>query len=539
MKAYVQLGKGGDILSILPVLHDEFLRTGEKPVLVTSEQYANITDRVDYIKPVVLPLDWQDLTGAVKEAKRRFETVIVTQTFGKDFPIEHRTPSFQYDQWARAGALDKWDTLRLDLPRIFKREFEEKTIYYADHSQSSPFPHREDLAETLTKEFPEYRIKRLSEIKQPHPLDLLELYDEARLIVTVETMHLHLSAATKTPVIALATDTPGRWNGSAWSRRFALHCRYKDYPQRKAELIDAARNALAGVKPPEPRIVPTKDAFGYNMSVLATPHCILSTYRYHPEKNWKTRLAIDDGSGRRDIAFVPESDFSMEDGRLFWHQGNPWLAYVASTARGGQFRSMMRYGELLRSAEGDYTIAKQHQPNYGQNNGHGMEKNWVPFSRDGRLFFIYGIDSAAVQMVIEVRDNLVVSKHASKAPVWGYGPIRGGTVMPFNGKLLRFFHSRVGSPHQYFDFRYYMGAALMEPTPPFNTIAVSSKPILAGNEQYTPGCFHWKPNVTIPYGAMVYSSESCEDPDKIQVSVGLNDCKCGIVELTESQLNLK
>jgi hypothetical protein len=554
MKAYVQLGKGGDILSLLPVLHDEFVRTGEKPVLVTSEQYASITDRLDYLYPIVLPLDWQDLTGAVKEAKRRFETVIVTQTFGVQFPIEHRTPSFQLDQWLRAGALEKWDLLALHIPRLVvptsvgmdrpcrkseaqSRSFphhrgDDNTILYADHSQSSPFPHREDLAETLAKEFPGHRVVRLSEIKMPHPLDLLNLYDDARLIVTVETMHLHLSAATQTPVIALATDAPSLWNGSAWSKRFALHCRYKDYPQRKAEIVAAAKRALERQAAIEPRILPTRvpHAFAYNMSLLDTPHSILSTYRYHPQKNWKTRLAIDDGGYRQDIKFLPEADFSMEDGRLFMYQGHPWLAYVTSTAQAGQFRSVIRYGELLRGPKGEYTIAKQFQPNYGHNNWRGMEKNWVPIVHDGRLFFIYGATDS-IQTVIEVRENTVIAEHKTDVPTWDFGPIRGGCVLEHEGKLLRFFHSRVGSPHQYYDFRYYMGVALMESKPPFNTLTVNLVPILAGNEQYTPGCFHWKPNVTIPYGAI-------HSAGKIQVSIGLNDCKCAVVDLTPEQLNL-
>jgi ADP-heptose:LPS heptosyltransferase len=68
--------------------------------------------------------------------------------------------------------------------------------------------------------------------------------DAADLIVSIDTSFLHLSAATKTPVIALSTDTPSTWHGSAWHPRFAMHCRYGDYLLRKSELLHVARKAI-------------------------------------------------------------------------------------------------------------------------------------------------------------------------------------------------------------------------------------------------------------------------------------------------------
>ena len=256
-RIFIVLGKGGDVISCLPILQSESSQTGKKQVLMVSRQYLPIAQRCNFITPLVWEGSWQDLRGAVTLAKQQFSSVIVPQTFGKDFPIQHKTASFQLDQWQRAGFLDKWDTLPLTLPRTRRSRSHAKdlingkpTILFGDHSQSSPFPHKEELAKLLQHHFgATHQILRLSGVQMEHPFDLLALYDAADLLVSIETMHIHLSKATDTPVIVLATDTPTKWHGSAASRRFKFYAHYGEWNQRKGELIEVARAALGGTSP--------------------------------------------------------------------------------------------------------------------------------------------------------------------------------------------------------------------------------------------------------------------------------------------------
>lgn len=238
------------------MLHYDFTTTGQKPAIMVAAQFRAIVDRLDYVQPVIWEGSWDDLTGAVKQAKRDFDEVVITSTYGREFPINQRLSSFQLDQWHRAGCLDKWDTLPLVLPRpanakeLATQYIKGPTILYADHSQSSPFPHKDELYAMLKDDFgATHKILRLSEVRLDNPLDLLALYDAASLIIAVETMHVHLSKATDTPVIALATDTPSPWHGSAPSKRFRFYCRYSEFDTRCQQLIEAARAALKGVKP--------------------------------------------------------------------------------------------------------------------------------------------------------------------------------------------------------------------------------------------------------------------------------------------------
>src|ERR1035437_547606 len=262
--SYIILGKYGDVIGILAILYREFQTTGIKPQLVISKDYADILEGCSYVEPVIYDGNFADLRGAVKFAKKRFDEVIILQTHGNDFPIEHKTASFQLDAWVRAGCVEHFD----DWPLVFdqrngrrertlymaqvkrtekKNRPREKFILLADHSESSPFPQADELAETLKKEFNEtHKIIRLSEVRAEKPFDLLALYDKAECLVTIETMHGHLSKASKVPTIMLATDG---WRGTAPHKKFAFYCKYQDYHKRRTEIVELVKNIVTGMNP--------------------------------------------------------------------------------------------------------------------------------------------------------------------------------------------------------------------------------------------------------------------------------------------------
>lgn len=249
---WVNLGKIGDVLSSLPMLRYKSEQQRQPANLVISQQYSDVVAGLDYIKPDVLNIHWQDLEEGIKHAKRKYSKVFVPQTYGRTVAIQHRQPSWQLDQWSRCGMLHWWDKLPLVLPRpanaeeIVGRHMERgRAILFADQGESSPFESREALAQRLSAEFGKsHQIVRLSTIRLERFTDFLALYDAAACLVVTETSHLHLSKACDRPIFALATDTPERWHGSAWSQKFKLHIRYSQYRRREQELIAGIRSVL-------------------------------------------------------------------------------------------------------------------------------------------------------------------------------------------------------------------------------------------------------------------------------------------------------
>jgi len=535
MPCYLQLAKNGDLCSLIPILHHDFVTTGVKSTLIVAPNYRQIPEAVDYINTVVYPGSDMDLEGAIKFAKTNFDKVRICQLHGKGFEFQHRRPSFQYDQWERAGALQHWDTLPLILPRKTHRDVEiplEPYILFADHSQSSPFFHKDELATALLDSFPMHKIIRLSEALVKDLLALLPLYDAADLIVSTDTLHLHLAKATQTPLIALVSDTLSRWHGSAFSHRYAMHCRYKDYPRRKVELLRIAQDCLDKIKKvtASPELV-TKPG-GYNLSMIQHGNSIIATHRYHPERDWKTKIAIYDGITLSDVIFPAKvSELSQEDARLFHHNGKLMVSYVLATAEFGEFRCVVGYGMLVQR-EGRWHVDNHCQPEFTGNDYTGLVKNWCPFVHDGKIHFVWGIKDGN-QIVIEVDGEKVTKEYRTPAPTWDYGEIRGGVLLPDKGCFVRFFHSRSGGDlgGENGSFQYHMGALLMDNKPPFRAIKVGNYPIVSGDERFTPGCFHWKPNVAIPYGAVRNGGE-------FWVSIGRNDCACEVLKVGFSDLHL-
>ena len=139
--------------------------------------------------------------------------------------------------------------------------------------------------------FRDHQIVRSSGMRLKSLFDFLPYMDRADLVVSVETSFLHLSAATKTPVIAMVTNLPSHWHGTAWSKRFAFHCRYNDFGFRKDELIAAANRAVNGHDTVQPEIYLTQRQHGYNMSISKDA----VVYRYHPYGDWRTKLVYEIG----------------------------------------------------------------------------------------------------------------------------------------------------------------------------------------------------------------------------------------------------
>ena len=96
---------------------------------------------------------------AIRFGKQRFDSVTTLQCHCRDFQIQHRTPSFQLDQWLRAGCVEQFGKL----PLVFDNRSQlqerilrdntvkrgEKFILIADHSESSPFDKIDELVEVL------------------------------------------------------------------------------------------------------------------------------------------------------------------------------------------------------------------------------------------------------------------------------------------------------------------------------------------------------------------------------------------------------
>jgi len=268
-KTYLNLGRYGDCIALLPVLKNEYDETGEKPRLIISKDYADVLDGVSYVEPVVYQGKFEDISGALKFAKEidsditttqvvGVPDVVVSQVYGNNYSPKIICDSFQKDLWRLANKLELWPS---QPPLVFDRRDKKREakltkglrkdkpwLVISTGGFSSPFPYDELLWRLLLGFVDDFNIIDLAEIKAERIYDLLGIMDHpntAAMILT-DSAPLHLSYATTKPVHALVADAPTMWFGAAWRPSYASYTRYKNFPRDVIRILDLIKN------PPEP-----------------------------------------------------------------------------------------------------------------------------------------------------------------------------------------------------------------------------------------------------------------------------------------------
>lgn len=249
---WIQLGRYGDIINILPLLHDAYVSTGQKQNLLVAENYLSLLDGVSYVIPHSFDGNFADLHAATNSMRPKFRNFKITQVYAKNFGLQKQTDSFTKESWQRVGMLHKWNKLPLTFDRRnYQREKALRDRYFKDkpvvlvavNGISSPFPHTNDLLQLLRSELGKnYNVIDLSSVFAERFYDLLGLFDHARCLVTIDTAHMHLARGSKVPVIALVTDGPTPWHATAPIPGQVLRYRYSEYPNHKDHIISAIKS---------------------------------------------------------------------------------------------------------------------------------------------------------------------------------------------------------------------------------------------------------------------------------------------------------
>lgn len=270
---YVQLGKFGDIMILLPGLYRAYQETGKKSVLLVSSEYGSILEGVSYVQPWIENFQWvADLGRARRLAESRFGWAIVPKWWddpnncpppplpSEPFTVlrydgrEIKLPigqwdSYQLSQWRAAGfnpqEIVKW-------PLIFdrrnrKRELElvDKVLGKGYNSRakillvnmfgggSSPFGFDSEVWQLLRAYQGVLKIVDLARVRASRIYDLLGLMERASGMITSDTSTLHLASATSMPYIAFIANGGG---GSITRGNCQLEVRYQDTLRRLEEV---------------------------------------------------------------------------------------------------------------------------------------------------------------------------------------------------------------------------------------------------------------------------------------------------------------
>lgn len=257
-KTYIQLGRFGDVMNVLPFLwHDA--QKGEVPRLMVGRDFASLLEGVNYVKPLIYDGPHTEIAKACEAIG---EDYCCTQVNGPRAEVDqyvwqpngmtgNQAPCFEMESWRAAGRYSEWNK---DYPLVFdNRDGDREKALVKQHVHwknkrpillvsrsgvSSPFPYG-DLLWTLVKgHFSDWLVIDLAEVKAERIYDLLGLYEVAEWLISTDSAPLHLArACPKLKVAAITNDTPSLWHGSCWRPNHMFYCRYSDWPKRAVEML--------------------------------------------------------------------------------------------------------------------------------------------------------------------------------------------------------------------------------------------------------------------------------------------------------------
>lgn len=266
---FIQLGRYGDIILLLPAFKAIYDRIGLKPRVIVCTQYKSVLDGVSYVEPIpvdyewwsgipsarllaesmygggIVPQWWNDPDHA-PIVETTFKGGIVLQCHGKEWGVDvNKWPNFMTSMWDRAGFT--CEEMR-SLPLVFDRRNPTRERQLLEQvrgrnqkpmllinfdGHSSPFAPVPEVMNEVFKFRNEINIVNLGKIRAHRIYDLLGLYDHAVGMITSDTATLHLAAGSSIPYIAYTVDG---WCSSTPKGNVAVEIKYNQALNRISEI---------------------------------------------------------------------------------------------------------------------------------------------------------------------------------------------------------------------------------------------------------------------------------------------------------------
>lgn len=276
---FVLLGRYGDLIQMFPCFLAVYERTGVKPRVVVSHEYASLFDGISYSDPCPIRAHWwQGVPEARALAQTLSEGVVVPQWWNDDpahtamlneatkgnFTLQchgnkwgvdiAKWPDYGSSMASRAGfTREEW----LALPLVFDRRSpgREEELYksvagretrpiilYNFTGNSSPFPWVPEVVNQMkTAIGRRAAFVDLGKVRASRLYDLLGLYDRAAGLLTGDTSTLHLAQASRVPYVGFTVDG---WTSSIPKGNCVLHLKYSQVPGNIAKVIDTLEGWL-------------------------------------------------------------------------------------------------------------------------------------------------------------------------------------------------------------------------------------------------------------------------------------------------------
>lgn len=300
----------------------------------------------------------------------------------------------------------------------------------------------------------------------------------------------------------------------------ALAC-YLTYPKKLKKLPCSEKNNLIIEK----HKLEINDTSPINGSIVDYKNNdYLFVFRICKNKNKKSYIGLsildENFKQKVDHIIVNTNTSSAEDPRVF-KNGDEYFLIYNDVLPIKHFCRAMYIAKLDKNFKIEYkTCLDLHiKP---------VEKNWVPFTKDNKIFLSYNPMPHKVMHLKDPSKNDLIHLCFENNPCfsrffWEYGTPRGGTpAILIDDMYLSFFHSCFGKREQKW---YVMGAYLYDSNEPYKVKKVSKHPIIFGMRK----------NIYCAFPSGI-SHKQKDGKDQIIVSYGENDQTTNILVIDKDTL---
>ena len=251
-RAFLLLGRLGDIVNFLPVARDLAIKDGQPVVMLVSRGMEGVLEGVSYVQAVVLDVEPMDRNEGERIARGMFDNVTVVQVAGRGISADRIEESYNRDSWRLAGYANRWHDATLKtvfdrrhyprerdlIQRIMPDTDRPVILLNCRSGYSSPFVGWQSFQEALIERWSDQvRFIDVGDLRCERFQDLLGVMELAAGMVTIDTATLHLASACGIPVMHLAPNL-GRWRATT-PRCHTLLSFVQDEWQKRIDSIHA------------------------------------------------------------------------------------------------------------------------------------------------------------------------------------------------------------------------------------------------------------------------------------------------------------
>lgn len=221
---WVLFGRNGDYINALPIFKLASERVGHPVKVAMMREFRNLYSGCSYVEPVPMDCKMGQYQLVKRDIITHYQHPRFIQPWADGRTISKRTLSFSVEPWLLAGIPEKYDDRSLrPLFDLRNKEREEKLISEHVKSQkplmllavqggfTSPFVNFRKFQKPIMERWGEkFEILDLCTIQAAFIYDLLAFMERAAVLITADSCHLHLAAATEIPTICLLSDR-GDW----------------------------------------------------------------------------------------------------------------------------------------------------------------------------------------------------------------------------------------------------------------------------------------------------------------------------------------